>query len=147
MFESCAELVSEYADLEQQLADPAVHGDQTLARKLGRRYAELGPVVSAYKQWLAVTDDVVAARELATEDEAFAAELPDLVAAEAAAAERLTTLLLPRDPMDDKDVILEIKSGEGGLKLLNLTSVDIKTLQLPLKRVVFQSQVRHHSRD
>ena len=114
MFESCAELVSEYADLEQQLADPAVHGDQTLARKLGRRYAELGPVVSSYKQWLAITDDVVAARELAAEDEAFAAELPDLVAAEAAAAEHLTTLLLPRDPMDDKDVILEIKSGEGG---------------------------------
>ncbi|MFA7323329.1 MAG: peptide chain release factor 1 [Candidatus Nanopelagicales bacterium] len=114
MFESCADLIREYTELELQLADPAVHGDQTLARKLGRRYAELGPVVAAYRQWLALSDDVAAARELATEDEAFAAELPELVEREQAAAESLTTLLLPRDPMDDKDVILEIKSGEGG---------------------------------
>ena len=114
MFESCAELVREYADLELQLADPSVHGDQGLARKLGRRYAELGPVVSAYRQWLAITDDVAAAKELAAEDESFAAEMPALVATEVEATERLTTLLLPRDPMDDKDVIVEIKSGEGG---------------------------------
>ncbi len=114
MFEACAELVKEYGELELRLSDPAVHGDQTLARNLGRRFAELGPVVAAYRDWSALHDDVAAATELAADDEAFALELPELVASEQVAAEYLTTLLLPRDPMDDKDVILEIKSGEGG---------------------------------
>ena len=114
MFESCVGLVAEYEDLERQLADSTVHADQGLARRLGRRYAELGPIVSTYREWSGLVDDIAAARELAEVDESFAAELPVLVEREAAAAERLTTLLLPRDPMDDKDVIVEVKSGEGG---------------------------------
>jgi len=112
--ESCNDLVTEYSDLEAKLADPAVHGDQVVARKYGKRYAELRAVVAAYREWLALSDDVTAARELAEEDESFAAELPELVEREKASAEKLTKLLLPRDPMDDKDVIVEIKSGEGG---------------------------------
>jgi peptide chain release factor 1 len=114
VFESCNDLVTEYSDLEAKLADPAVHGDQVVARKYGKRYAELRAVVAAYREWLALSDDVTAARELAEEDESFAAELPELVEREKVSAEKLTKLLLPRDPMDDKDVIVEIKSGEGG---------------------------------
>ncbi len=114
MFESCVDLVDEYSDIERQLADPAVHADQDLARGLGRRYAQLRAVVATYREWAALDDDVAAARELAQEDESFAKELPDLVAREKIAAERLTELLLPRDPMDDKDVIVEVKAGEGG---------------------------------
>ena len=114
MFEQCAQLGAEYTDLERQLADPAVHTDQALARTLGRRYAELRVVVAAYREWSALNDDAAAAAELAEMDESFAAELPGLQERLAASAERLTTLLLPRDPMDDKDVIVEIKSGEGG---------------------------------
>ena len=114
MFESCVELVEEYADVETQLSDPAVHGDQARARRLGRRFAELGPIVAAYREWLAATDDLAAAQELAEVDEAFADEVPSLQDRVAAAEERLTALLLPRDPMDDKDVILEVKAGEGG---------------------------------
>ena len=114
MFESCVDLVAEYADVEAQLADPAVHGDQVLARRLGRRFAELGPIVAAYREWLASSDDLAAARELADVDAAFAEEVPGLEERVAVAEERLTTLLLPRDPMDDKDVILEVKAGEGG---------------------------------
>ena len=114
MFESCADLVAEVEQLEQQLADAAVHADPARARQLGRRYAELRPVVAAYRDWRALSDDLQAAQELADEDEAFAAEVPGLLERERDAADRLTTLLLPRDPMDDKDVILEIKAGEGG---------------------------------
>ena len=114
MFESCAELEAEYVDLEQQLADPGVHADQALARRLGKRYAELRAVVGAYREWTALTQDIAAATELAAEDDSFAAELPGLIERQQAAAERLTTLLLPRDPMDDKDVIVEVKAGEGG---------------------------------
>ena len=61
-----------------------------------------------------MADDVVAATELAEVDQSFADELPGLVDREKAAAEHLTRLLLPRDPLDDKDVILEVKAGEGG---------------------------------
>jgi len=114
VFESCAVLLAEYADVESELADPSVHGDQSKARRLGRRYAELGPVVAAYREWLSACDDLAAARELGTDDPAFAAEIPASEQRVEAAAERLTTLLLPRDPLDDKDVIVEIKAGEGG---------------------------------
>ena len=106
MFESCLELVDEYSELERQLAVPEVHNDQELARSLGRRYAQLRAVVAGYREWASLADDVAAATELAADDESFAAELPGLVAREAIAAERLTQLLLPRDPLDDKDVIV-----------------------------------------
>ncbi len=114
MFEACADLLTEYTGVEQQLAEPEVHADQALARKLGRRYAELRPVIAAYREWLSSSDDLAAAAELAELDESFAAEVPGLQARTEAAAEKLRTLLLPRDPMDDKDVIVEVKAGEGG---------------------------------
>jgi peptide chain release factor 1 len=114
MFESCVDLVDEYAKVEAELADPAVHGDQGAARRLGRRFAELGPIVAAYREWVSGNDDLAAARELGELDESFAAEVDVQQARVDAAADRLRTLLLPRDPMDDKDVIVEVKAGEGG---------------------------------
>ncbi len=114
MFESCVELVDEYDDVEQQLANPDVHGDQAAARQLGRRYAQLRPVVAAYREWLAASEDLEAAREFVAVDPSFADEVLSLESRTEQAAERLTTLLLPRDPMDDKDVIVEVKAGEGG---------------------------------
>jgi peptide chain release factor 1 len=114
VFESCVELVDEYNDVEQQLANPAVHGDQAAARQLGRRYAQLRPVVAAYREWLAASEDLEAAREFVADDASFADEVVSLEARTDVAAEKLTALLLPRDPMDDKDVIVEVKAGEGG---------------------------------
>jgi peptide chain release factor 1 len=107
-------LLAEHAQLESRLADPAVHGDQPLARKLSRRYAELGPVAKAIRELQATKDDLAAARELADEDAGFAAEAATLAARLPKLNDRLTELLLPRDPHDGSDVILEIKSGEGG---------------------------------
>jgi peptide chain release factor 1 len=113
-FATALELVAEHEQLERELADPNVHSDQARARTLSRRYAQLGPVVAGYRAWRSAEDDLIAARELAGEDESFAAELPALEATRDAAAEKLTELLIPRDPDDDRDVILEIKAGEGG---------------------------------
>jgi peptide chain release factor 1 len=107
------ELLGEYAELEKSLADPAVHGDQNLARKLGRRYAELTPVVRALRELESAREDLAAATELA-EDEAFAAEAAELTKKIPALENKLTELLLPRDPHDSADLIMEIKSGEGG---------------------------------
>jgi len=107
-------LVAEYAELEQQLADPSVHADQARARDLGRRYAELGPVVATVRQLDAARDDLAAARELGADDAGFAEEAATLEVTVPALEEKLRELLLPRDPNDAKDVILEIKAGEGG---------------------------------
>ena len=115
MFEQVAELVAEHADLERRLADPAVHADQSAARTLGRRYAELGPIVTTYQAWQQAGGDAGAADELA-------ARGPRVRGRGRAAApsgrrrwpRSSRVLLVPRDPDDDRDVILEVKAGEGG---------------------------------
>jgi peptide chain release factor 1 len=108
------ELLSEYSELEQRLADPEVHADQAHARKLGRRYAELTPVIRVMRELEQTRDDLTTARELAAEDPAFAEEADRLAGAVPGLEARLTELLLPRDPHDSSDVVLEIKSGAGG---------------------------------
>ena len=107
-------LLEEYADLQRQLADPSVHSDPAKVRRLGRRSAELEPIAAAHEQWLRVLGDATAAAELASEDAAFRAEVQELGEQRAALEQRLRDLLAPRDPDDGKDVILQIKAGEGG---------------------------------
>jgi peptide chain release factor 1 len=114
VFESVASLLAEHEQLQQQLSDPAIHADAGRAKKVNRRYAELNQIVAAHAAWQAAEEDAAAARELAREDEAFAAELPALEEKLLAAAEKLRRLLIPRDPDDGRDVIMEIKGGEGG---------------------------------
>jgi peptide chain release factor 1 len=114
VFEAVEALLTEHADLERRLADPAIHADQAIARKVGRRYAELQRVVAAYGTWRQLNDDLEAARELAGEDAGFAEEAERLAAQHAEAEQRLRLLLVPRDPLADKNVLLEIKAGEGG---------------------------------
>jgi len=113
-FASAHEMVREYAELELKMADPTIHDDQGKARLLGRRYAQLGPVVAGFHAWKSAEDDLVAARELAEVDSDFATEIPALEEARDNAATKLEELLLPRDPNDDRDVILEVKAGAGG---------------------------------
>ena len=111
---SAAPLVAEHAELERSMADPELHADQSALRRTTKRYAALGPVVAAYRALAAARADLAAAHELAGEDPDFAAELPAIEAVSALAQSRLHTLLLPRDPDDDRDAILEVKAGEGG---------------------------------
>jgi len=114
MFDSVAGLIAEHEALQEQLADPAVHADAARAKKLNRRYAELSQIVHAHSTWQQAQDDLAAARELAKEDEAFAEEVPALEEKVVASQEKLRRLLIPRDPDDGRDVIMEIKGGEGG---------------------------------
>jgi peptide chain release factor 1 len=114
VLEAPAELLAEHARIEGELADPAVHGAQARARALGKRYAELTPVVEVHRGLQAVAGDLETARELAPEDESLRAEVPVMEARLAELEGRLRLLLLPRDENDDKDVIVEIKAGEGG---------------------------------
>ncbi|MFJ8684961.1 peptide chain release factor 1 [Micromonospora wenchangensis] len=112
--ERLAALLDEYAELEKRLADPAIHADQNTARRVGRRYAELVPLHRAAGELEQARVDLVAARELAAEDPAFGEEADSIAATLPALEERLAELLIPRDPHDAKDVIIEIKAGEGG---------------------------------
>ncbi len=114
MFDAVESLAAEHVQLEQQLADPATHADQALAKRLNQRYAELGAIVRTWREWQQLGDDIEAARELAAEDPEFAAEAEAASAAREEKAEKLRRLLVPRDPNDGKDAILEVKSGEGG---------------------------------
>lgn len=108
------DFIREYTDIEHQLGDPAVHADQQLARTLGKRYAHLRPIVETYREMETTEADIVAALELAPEDEAFAKEAAELEERKHELEVKLQRLLIPRDLNDDKDVLLEIKAGEGG---------------------------------
>jgi peptide chain release factor 1 len=74
----------------------------------------LNGIVEAYHKWHAIQDDLAAAKEMASEDPEFAAEVPVLEAALETASAKLRRLLIPRDPDDARNVILEVKGGEGG---------------------------------
>ncbi|HEY6577475.1 MAG TPA: peptide chain release factor 1 [Mycobacterium sp.] len=107
-------LLAEHADLERQLADPKLHADAGAARKVGRRFAQIAPIVATYRKLEAARGDLEAARELGADDESFAAEIPGLETSVDALSTQLADLLAPRDPHDADDVVLEVKSGEGG---------------------------------
>jgi peptide chain release factor 1 len=107
-------LLAEYADLEKRMEDPSIHADQALVRRVGRRFAELAPLYAANAELEAAREDLAAAKELAAEDPAFASEVEAVAAALPALEEKLGEMLMPRDPSDAKDVIIEIKAGEGG---------------------------------
>ncbi|CAN5585411.1 peptide chain release factor 1 [soil metagenome] len=114
MFEAGEGLLSEHSELEGRLAAPETHADARLAKQLNRRYAELSAIIGAWHDWTGLGDDLGAARELAGEDPSFADEADAIAARLPIAEERLRRLLVPRDPTDDKDALLELKSGEGG---------------------------------
>lgn len=107
-------LLTEHAELEVRLADPDLHSDPVEARRAGRRFAQLAPIVATHRKLQSARGDLEAARELAADDASFAAEIPELEARVAELDTQLTDALAPRDPHDADDIVLEVKSGEGG---------------------------------
>lgn len=114
MFESAQPLIDEFSALEKELADPTLHADVVRSKRVGRRYATLRPIVEGIAEYRRLAEDRQAAAELAAEDETFNDEVATLDAAIETQTTRLTRLLAPRDPNDDADALVEIKSGEGG---------------------------------
>ena len=108
------DVLAEYAGLESQMADPSLHDDPAAARRVGKRFAELAQVKATHDRLVAAREDLVAARELTADDPSFADEVTQLEATVAELDVTLADLLAPRDPHDGDDVVLEIKSGEGG---------------------------------
>jgi peptide chain release factor 1 len=114
VFEAAEPLRDEFAQLEAALSDAATHTDLAKARKVGRRYAELTPIVRGLDEYHRLDEDLAAARELAPDDPTFAVEAEELERQIVPVVDRLTRLLAPRDPNDSADALIEIKSGEGG---------------------------------
>ena len=113
------ELVREHRDCEVRLADPAVVADQSRYVEVSRRYRALGPVVDCLSRHDAAADDLAAARELLTDSEGadrdeLREQVAELESTLVAAEEELRVLLLPRDPNDDRNVVVEIRGAEGG---------------------------------
>ena len=107
-------VLAEHADLERQLSDPDLHNDTVNARRVGKRFAQLAPTAATYRKLETARGDLEAARELAADDSSFAAEVIELEAKVAELDDQLTDMLAPRDPHDPDDIVLEVKSGEGG---------------------------------
>ena len=119
MLDRLAALEQELRDVEARLSADDVHKDQDAYVALGRRYKELSPIVAAYVEYRQATEDLATAKEMLGET---SGDDREMVRAEITAAEEtierldaeLKVLLLPRDPNDGKNVIVEIRGAEGG---------------------------------
>ena len=119
IFSRLDELERTHAELTRDLADPEVQADTARYTALAKRYSELNDVVNSYAEYREAMGNAQAARELAKESlaedrELFRAEAEESEARAAELTERLQVLLLPKDPLDDKNVIMEIRAGAGG---------------------------------
>ena len=119
MFEKLSEIEDRHRDLEAQLADPEVVSDGARYTRLAKQHAELSALVAAYRQWRGIGDDLEAARGMledtdGDERELLDTEIEELEASRAQLEEEIKALLVPTDPFDDKDVIVEIRAAAGG---------------------------------
>lgn len=117
MLEKLKEIETRLEDVEGQMMDPAVYGDMERMRKLSREQKELTPVVEAYRTLCARQEDLDTALELASDPDFKDSAQEEINAAKADIAqlqEQLRLLLLPKDPNDGKNVVLELRAGAGG---------------------------------
>jgi peptide chain release factor 1 len=120
MFEDrIAALEAEYEAVETELADSATHSDPDRLRDLSRRHKELGEIVRAWHDLTAAREDLTAAREMLTEAsgddrEVMRLEVDDAESRVAGLEERIQELLLPKDPNEGRNVIIEIRGAVGG---------------------------------
>src|SRR5438874_4997172 len=119
MLERLADLEQEYEDVLRKLADPAVIGDQRALRDVSRRHKQLEPIVQRYREYRAALEQLSEAKQMLGDSSGEDREIwRSMVDENEAAIERLEdelrVLLLPRDPNDDRNVIVEIRGAEGG---------------------------------
>ncbi|MCL9776165.1 peptide chain release factor 1 [Vibrio methylphosphonaticus] len=112
-------LVERYEEVQHLLGDPDVIGDQNKFRALSKEYSQLEEVTQCFQAFQQAQDDLVAAEEMAKEDDEEMREMAqDEISESKATIERLTeelqVLLLPKDPNDDRNCFLEIRAGAGG---------------------------------
>jgi len=119
VFDRLESLEREYEAVLIQLSDPDVIADQARLRQVSRRYKELEPVIQAYRQYRSASSDADTAREMFGEADSedrdlLRSEISEAEGKTAQLEEKLKVLLLPKDPNDGKNVIMEIRGAEGG---------------------------------
>ncbi len=134
MFERLDEVVAEYEDTLAQLSDSTVIADQRRLRELSQRHHEIGPVVAAYRAYRDTQADLVLAREMSADAEGADRDLLNNEISEAeerlaVLEDELKLLLLPKDPNDGRNVIVEIRGAEGGEEA-NLFARDLYEMYL-----------------
>ena len=140
------QLSTELGAVELALADPGVHTDPDRLRDLGRRHSTLQASVSLYAAYVRACDDLEAALDLAEQDEGFAAEAVTLQAEVSRLEDRVRAALLPRDPDDERPVLLEIKAGEGGDESALFASDLLRMYQRYAEREGWQAEVLDEER-
>ncbi len=120
MFDKLEFIEGRYLDLSEKVADPEVINDQKLWQRLMKEHAEITPIVEAYKEYKQIRESIAEMKEILNESsdedlrELAKMELPDLEDRVEFLAIELRKLLLPKDPNDDKNIIMEIRAGAGG---------------------------------
>jgi peptide chain release factor 1 len=117
MFEKLQEVEARYEELTAQMMDPAIATDPGRYRDIAREHTALTSIVETFREWQRTTQGIAEAEELASDPEmkelaqaeldALKPKLPDL-------EKQLKIMLIPKDPADDKDVIMEFRPGTGG---------------------------------
>ena len=117
MLDKLSQIAARLEEVGRQLTDPAVYSDRQAMTRLSREQKELTPVVEAYRAYARADADIAAATDMLSDPELKELGQEELSAAKAEKERlegELKRLLLPRDPNDDKDVVLEIRAGIGG---------------------------------
>jgi peptide chain release factor 1 len=119
MFDRLDQLEARYEDLGLQLSDPKIVSDQENYRKVAKQHRDMEPTVEKFREYRKLRGAVAEAKAMLTESDAdmremAQAELDELEPRLAATEEELKVLLLPKDPNDDKNIVLELRAGTGG---------------------------------
>lgn len=121
MFDKLSFIEERFSELEQKIADPSVISDQELWRKLCKEHSDITPIVGKYREYKALSDNIAEAKEMLADsslDKDDKAMIEDEISESKKkielVSEELKILLLPKDPNDDKNVIIEIRGGTGG---------------------------------
>ncbi|BDQ32877.1 peptide chain release factor 1 [Pseudodesulfovibrio portus] len=119
MFGKLEEIEVKYVQLEEELAQPDIFNDQERYKKVSKAHADLGEVVEIFRKYKQFSSDLADNREMLNDpdpeiQEMAKAEIAEIEAELPLLEDQLKVLLLPKDPMDEKNIILEIRAGTGG---------------------------------
>jgi peptide chain release factor 1 len=120
LYEKLKQVEARYDEMSEQLSSPEVLADSARIQKLAKNHSDLSEIVAKYRRWKKIEQGLREAKQMANDAEDLEMrqmaheEEKQLTADLAAVEEELKVLLLPRDPLDEKNVILEIRAGTGG---------------------------------
>ena len=143
--ELAEQMLAEHRRIETEMSSPEALSSPEKMKSLGRRYAELGRVVRVYEAYRRAEADLSETREIVEaggEDaELFRPELPGLQEAYAQAEAALKDVLIPRDPDDARDAIVEVKAGEGGEESALFAGDLLRMYERYAERMGWQTQI------